>query len=310
MAAEVIQLSADQDKERLDVFVTRHQADFSRAHVQKLISDGMVLAGGKVRKANYKLTAGELVELTIPEPEAIEILPEDIPLDILYEDKDIIVINKARGMVVHPASGVYTGTLVNALMHHCTDLSGINGELRPGIVHRLDKDTTGVMVAAKNDRAHASMAEQIKEKTAHRVYQAIVYGNIKEESGTIKGDIGRHPADRKKMAIVLENGKPAVTHFKVLERFGDYTLVECALETGRTHQIRVHMTHIGHPLVGDPKYGNSGHRKEPFAIKGQALHSKSLELVHPVTGEVMKFDTCLPEDMKKILRKLRGNGKV
>ena len=294
--------------ERLDVFLTEQNQDFSRSHVQKLISDGKVMVNGQQRKANFKLTAGDEITLEIPEAVEAEILPEDITLDILYEDKDIIVINKARGMVVHPAAGVFSGTLVNALMHHCTDLSGINGELRPGIVHRLDKDTSGVMVAAKSDKAHLSLAQQIKDKTAHRIYQAIVYGNIKEEAGIIKGDIGRHPVDRKKMAIVQE-GKSAVTHFKVLERFGEYTLVECALETGRTHQIRVHMTHIGHPLVGDPKYGTNGKRKDNFSIQGQALHSMSLELDHPVTGERMTFNKELPEDMQKILRYLRNTRK-
>lgn len=294
--------------ERLDVFLTEQNQDFSRSHVQKLIADGKVMVNGQQRKANFKLTAGDEITLEIPEAVEAEILPEDIPLDILYEDKDIIVINKARGMVVHPAAGVFSGTLVNALMHHCTDLSGINGELRPGIVHRLDKDTSGVMVAAKSDKAHLSLAQQIKDKTAHRIYQAIVYGNIKEEAGIIKGDIGRHPVDRKKMAIV-QDGKSAVTHFKVLERFGEYTLVECALETGRTHQIRVHMTHIGHPLVGDPKYGTNGKRKDNFSIQGQALHSMSLELDHPVTGEHMTFNTELPEDMQKILRYLRNTRK-
>ncbi|MCI7477943.1 MAG: RluA family pseudouridine synthase [Selenomonadales bacterium] len=294
--------------ERLDVFLTEQNQDFSRSHVQKLIADGKVMVNGQQRKANFKLTAGDEITLEIPEAVEAEILPEDIPLDILYEDKDLIVINKARGMVVHPAAGVFSGTLVNALMHHCTDLSGINGELRPGIVHRLDKDTSGVMVAAKSDKAHLSLAQQIKDKTAHRIYQAIVYGNIKEEAGIIKGDIGRHPVDRKKMAIV-QDGKSAVTHFKVLERFGEYTLVECALETGRTHQIRVHMTHIGHPLVGDPKYGTNGKRKDNFSIQGQALHSMSLELDHPVTGERMTFNTELPEDMQKILRYLRNTRK-
>ena len=294
--------------ERLDVFLTEQNQDFSRSHVQKLIADGKVMVNGQQRKANFKLTAGDEITLEIPEAVEAEILPEDIPLDTLYEDKDIIVINKARGMVVHPAAGVFSGTLVNALMHHCTDLSGINGELRPGIVHRLDKDTSGVMVAAKSDKAHLSLAQQIKDKTAHRIYQAIVYGNIKEEAGIIKGDIGRHPVDRKKMAIV-QDGKSAVTHFKVLERFGEYTLVECALETGRTHQIRVHMTHIGHPLVGNPKYGTNGKRKDNFSIQGQALHSMSLELDHPVTGERMTFNTELPEDMQKILRYLRNTRK-
>ena len=297
---------ADNDGERLDVFLVRQQPEFSRAHVQKLIASGAVLADGRVRKANFKLKAGMQVEFSLPEAAPVEVEPEDIPLDILYEDGDIIVVNKARGMVVHPAAGVSSGTLVNALLYHCHDLSGINGEIRPGIVHRLDKDTSGVMVAAKNDMAHLNLAEQISTKSAHRSYLAVVHGNIKEEAGIIKGDIGRHPTDRKRMAIVQDNGKPAVTHFKVLERFGDYTLVECRLETGRTHQIRVHMTSIGHPLVNDPKYGSS---KTPFGIKGQALHSRQLTLKHPATGEEMTFEAPLPEDMEKILAALRNRRK-
>ncbi len=293
--------------ERLDVFLTRMQPEFSRSHIQKLIAAGNVLVNYVQRKGNFKLKPEDAVTMEIPEPEMTEILPEDIPLDIIYEDKDIIVINKARGMVVHPAAGVYSGTLVNALMYHCEDLSGINGEIRPGIVHRLDKDTSGVMVAAKNDQAHLSLASQIQEKSAFRVYQALVWGNIKEESGIIRGDIGRDPADRKKMAIVQENGKPATTHFRVIERFGEETLVECRLETGRTHQIRVHMTYIGHPLLGDPKYGvgRSGKIRGNLSINGQALHSMSLELTHPTTGERMKFTAPLPEDMEKLLRSLR-----
>ena len=298
---ELIYMAA-QPGERLDVFLARQQSELSRAHIQKLTAAGDVLVNQVVRKANYKLKAGERVILRLPEAEATEIQPENIPLDILYEDADIIVINKARGMVVHPAAGVYHGTLVNALLAHCKDLSGINGLIRPGIVHRLDKDTSGVMVAAKNDKAHLDLAEQIRTKAAHRKYWAIVHGNIKEEEGVIHGAIGRHPVDRKKMAIVPEHGKSATTKFKVLERFGDYTLVECTLLTGRTHQIRVHMTHIGHPLVGDPKYGV---RKSPFAIQGQALHSISLTLTHPQTGEVMEFTAPVPEDMEKILRALR-----
>lgn len=297
---------ADKDGERLDVFLVRQEPELSRAHIQKIIAAGDVLVDGKVRKANFKLRAGASVSFTMPEAAPIEVKPEDIPLDILYEDGDIIVVNKARGMVVHPAAGVSSGTLVNALLYHCHDLSGINGEIRPGIVHRLDKDTSGVMVAAKNDRAHLDLAEQISAKSAHRSYLAVVHGNIKEEAGIIKGDIGRHPTDRKRMAIVQDNGKPAVTHFKVLERFGDYTLVECRLETGRTHQIRVHMTSIGHPLVNDPKYGS---RKTPFGIKGQALHSRQLTLKHPATGEEMTFEAPLPEDMEKILAALRNRRK-
>ena len=298
--------TADVANQRLDVFLTGQKPECSRSHIQKLIDEGMVKVNQQLRKSNYKLKISDQIEVEIPEAVEIAILPEDIPLDILYEDNDIIVINKARGMVVHPAAGVYSGTLVNALMYHCHDLSGINGEIRPGIVHRLDKDTTGVMVAAKNDKAHLSLAQQIQEKTAHRKYLAVVCGNIKEESGIIQGDIGRDPGDRKKMAIVHE-GKSAVTHFKVLERFGEYTLVECQLETGRTHQIRVHMAHIGHPVVGDPKYGVNRHGKVKgnFAIGGQALHSVSLALTHPVTGERMVFECPMPEDMNKILVRLR-----
>lgn len=292
----------EESNERLDLFLVQQMPDFSRAHIQKLISSGAVQVNQKEKKANYKLRAGDQVEITLPEPQVTEIKAEKIPLDVLYEDEHIIVINKARGMVVHPASGVYTGTLVNALLAHCTDLSGINGEIRPGIVHRLDKDTSGVMVAAKSDMAHISLAEQIKNKTAIRQYLALVHGNIKEEEGIIHGDIGRHLTDRKKMAVVLENGKPATTKFKVLERFGQYTLVECTLMTGRTHQIRVHMTYIGHSLVGDPKYGS---KKNPFAIQGQALHSKNLRLTHPVTGKEMYFSAPLPMDMEQILLALR-----
>lgn len=301
---EPVVFTTEEKGQRLDVFVVERFPELSRSHVQKLIEQGNVLVDGTVRKANYKLRGGEAVQVTVPQAEPISVEPEDIPLDILYEDKDIIVVNKARGMVVHPASGVYSGTLVNALLFHCQDLSGINGEIRPGIVHRLDKDTSGVMVCAKNDTAHLDLADQIRTKTAHRTYWAIVHGNIKEEAGIIKGDIGRHPTDRKKMAIVRENGKPAVTHFKVLERFGEYTLVECKLETGRTHQIRVHMTSIGHPLVNDPKYGPK--KSSPFAINGQALHSLQLTLTHPVTKEEMTFTAPLPTDMEKILTGLRN----
>ena len=301
---EPVVFTAEEKGQRLDVFVVERFPELSRSHVQKLIEQGNVLVDGSVRKANYKLRGGEAVQVTVPQAEPISVEPEDIPLDILYEDKDIIVVNKARGMVVHPASGVYSGTLVNALLYHCQDLSGINGEIRPGIVHRLDKDTSGVMVCAKNDTAHLDLAEQIRTKTAHRTYWAIVHGNIKEEAGIIKGDIGRHLTDRKKMAIVRENGKPAVTHFKVLERFGEYTLVECQLETGRTHQIRVHMTSIGHPLINDPKYGPK--KSSPFAINGQALHSLQLTLTHPVTKEEMTFTAPLPTDMEKILTGLRN----
>jgi len=296
--------TADRAGERLDLFLVRRLPDLSRSYAQRLIVDGQVTVDDTARKANYKLRGGEEIVCTMPPAEEIEICAEDIPLDILYEDADIIVVNKARGMVVHPAAGIYTGTLVNALLWHCHDLSGINGALRPGIVHRLDKDTSGVMVAAKNDMAHHYLARQIRDKDARREYRAIVHGNIVPRAGVITGDIGRHPTDRKKMAIVRENGKPATTHFEVLERFGDYTYVSCRLETGRTHQIRVHMMSIGHPLVGDPKYTM---KKNPFAIVGQALHSLSLSLTHPRTGKEMAFTAPLPQDMEEILHTLRGD---
>lgn len=295
--------TADRTDERLDLFLVRRLPDLSRSYAQRLIADGQVTVDGTARKANYKLRAGEEIACTMPPAEEIEICAEDIPLDILYEDADIIVVNKARGMVVHPAAGIYTGTLVNALLWHCHDLSGINGALRPGIVHRLDKDTSGVMVAAKNDMAHHYLARQIRDKDARREYRAIVHGNIVPRAGVITGDIGRHPTDRKKMAIVRENGKPATTHFEVLERFGSYTYVSCRLETGRTHQIRVHMTSIGHPLVGDPKYTA---KKNPFAIVGQALHSLTLSLTHPRTGTEMTFTAPLPADMEEILHTLHS----
>ena len=297
--------TADRTDERLDLFLVRRLPDLSRSYAQRLIADGQVTVDGTARKANYKLRGGEEIVCTMPPAEEIEICAEDIPLDILYEDADIIVVNKARGMVVHPAVGIYTGTLVNALLWHCHDLSGINGALRPGIVHRLDKDTSGVMVAAKNDMAHHYLARQIRDKDARREYRAIVHGNIVPRAGVITGDIGRHPTDRKKMAIVRENGKPATTHFEVLERFGSYTYVSCRLETGRTHQIRVHMTSIGHPLVGDPKYTA---KKNPFAIVGQALHSLTLSLTHPRTEAKMIFTAPLPTDMEEILHTLRGDG--
>ena len=295
--------TADRADERLDLFLVRRLPDLSRSYAQRLIADGQVTVDGAERKANYKLRGGEEIVCTMPPAEEIEICAEDIPLDILYEDADIIVVNKARGMVVHPAAGIYTGTLVNALLWHCHDLSGINGALRPGIVHRLDKDTSGVMVAAKNDMAHHYLARQIRDKDARREYRAIVHGNIVPRAGVITGDIGRHPTDRKKMAIVRENGKPATTHFEVLERFGSYTYVSCRLETGRTHQIRVHMTSIGHPLVGDPKYTA---KKNPFAIVGQALHSLTLSLTHPRTGTEMTFTAPLPADMEEILHTLHS----
>ena len=294
-------VNVEDRKQRLDLFLLKNFPDCSRSHLQKLIADGKILVDGNISKASYKLNGGESVSFSEIKAEALSLEPEDIPLDILYEDSDIIVINKARGMVVHPADSIISGTLVNALLYHCKDLSGINGVMRPGIVHRLDKDTSGVMVAAKNDKSHISLSEQIQSKTAKRTYLAIVHGRINDNIGIIEGAIGRHKTDRKKMAITPD-GKPAITEFRVLERFKDYTFVECSLKTGRTHQIRVHMTSIGYPLVGDPKYC----KKNPFDIQGQALHSHILTLNQPSTGERMSFTAPLPEDMMKILEQLRG----
>ena len=298
---DAVSISVAQAGIRLDVFLARQYPEFSRSHMQKLIVEGAVLVNGRIHKPNYKLGVMDTIEFQPPEPQELSILPENIPLDILYEDEDIVVLNKIRGMVVHPAAGIYTGTLVNALLYHCNDLSGINGIIRPGIVHRLDKDTSGVMIVAKNDEAHVNLAEQIRLKVANRIYWAIVCGNVEEDHGIIRAAIGRHPTERKKMAVVRNGGKESTTLFRVLERFGSYTLVECRLKTGRTHQIRVHMAYIGHPLLGDPKYG----KKDYCDIGGQALHSYELEFVHPCIGEKMRFKAELPEDMKKILFKLR-----
>lgn len=290
--------------ERLDVYLTSKLDGLSRSHVQKIINTKKVAVNGHPAKSNYRLEPGDNIEVELEPAQPTEIISESIPLDILYEDDHVIVINKARGMVVHPAAGNYSGTLVNALLEHCEDLSGINGVIRPGIVHRLDKDTSGVMVVAKNDLAHLNLAEQIKNRTAGRKYVSLVHGNIKEEQGIINAPIGRHPTDRKKMAVVFTHSKEAVTKFRVLERFGNYTLIECKLLTGRTHQIRVHMAYIGHPVVGDPKYGPS---RSLFNIKGQALHSAELIFTHPFSGKQMIFDAPLPTDMENLLQDLRKN---
>lgn len=288
---------------RLDVFLSNQPDNPSRSSIQKMITDGAVSVNGQAKRANYKLRLSDNIVMTYQPLQEIEVQPENIPLDILYEDKDIIVINKARGMMVHPATGVYTGTLVNALLYHCHgELSGINGKIRPGIVHRLDKDTSGVMVVAKNDFAHNSLAEQIGSKTAIKEYVALVHGNITEEKGIINANIGRHPVDRKKMAVVTSGGKSATTVFHVLERFKNCTYVKCRLLTGRTHQIRVHMAYIGHPLIGDPKYCNS---KNKFNIEGQALHSLNLTLNHPRTNQQMTFTAPIPQDMQNLLNYFR-----
>ncbi len=288
---------------RLDVFLTEYIADMTRSRIQRLISDGEIRVNDNAAKANAKLKSGDVVEVNIPEPKETKLAAEEIPLDIVYEDEHMLVVNKPQGMVVHPAAGNYSGTLVNALMAHCGDnLSGINGEIRPGILHRIDKDTSGLLLVAKDDRAHLGLSEQIKAHSLTREYICIVHGNIKEDSGTIDAPIGRDPKDRKKMTITEKNSRNAVTHFFVLERFFKYTLVKCRLETGRTHQIRVHMSKNGHPIVGDPVYGR---KKEEFKLNGQLLHARKVGFIHPVTGEYMEFERDVPEYFRDVLEILR-----
>ena len=288
---------------RIDVFLAENMEDLSRSGVQKLIDEGLITLNGGKTKANYKLRAKDIIDVTVPEAKEVEILPEDIPLDILYEDADVIVVNKPQGMVVHPAPGHFSGTLVNALMFHCGDeLSGINGEKRPGIVHRIDKDTSGVLMIAKNDMAHQSLAAQLAEHSITRKYNAVVYNGFNEDEGTVNQPIGRNPQDRKKMAVTQKHSRHAVTHYRVIERMEKFTLIEAQLETGRTHQIRVHMTHIGHPLLGDPVYGP---KKQPIALEGQALHARVLGFIHPRTGEYMEFEAPLPRHFEALLERLR-----
>lgn len=287
---------------RIDRFLAEKLPDISRSYIQKLIKEQQIFVNDKPIKANYKTTLNDTIRMVIPDLTEPDIVPEDIPLDILYEDADILVVNKAKGMVVHPSAGHYSRTLVNALMYYCKDnLSGINGVMRPGIVHRIDMDTTGSLLVCKNDSAHQKMAEQLKTHDIKRIYHAIVHGVIREDEGTIEGPIGRHPIDRKKMAINQKNGKPAITHYRVLQRFSNFTYVECQLETGRTHQIRVHMASIHHPLLGDAVYGPA---KCPFKLQGQTLHAKILGIHHPVTGEYLEIDAPLPDYFQKLLEKL------
>lgn len=300
---EELNFTAEVPGSRIDRFLSDEMPDVSRSHIQKLIKEHLVTVNGNQVKSNYKVNTGDAVSVSLPDPEVPDIVPEDIPLDILYEDDDILIVNKPKGMVVHPAPGHYSQTLVNAVMFHCKDnLSGINGVSRPGIVHRIDMDTTGSLIICKNDLAHQSLAKQLKDHSITRKYHAIVHGNLKEDTGTVNAPIGRHPVSRKKMSTHAPNGRPAVTHYKVLERFGAYTYIECQLETGRTHQIRVHMASIGHPILGDAVYGPV---KCPFKLEGQTLHAKILGIKHPRTGEYMEFDAPLPAYFEELLRKLR-----
>ncbi|RGV97424.1 RluA family pseudouridine synthase [Ruminococcus sp. AF14-10] len=284
---------------RIDKYLSEQMTSYSRSHIQKLLKDQCVQVNNLPVKVNYKLRTEDQIKVCLPEPETLNVEPENIPLDILYEDQDLLVVNKPKGMVVHPAAGHYSGTLVNALMYHCKDqLSGINGILRPGIVHRIDMDTTGTLVVCKNDISHQSLAEQLKEHSITRRYRAIVHGRLKED-GTVNAPIGRHPTDRKKMSIHAKNGKPAITHYRILKQYKEYTYIECQLETGRTHQIRVHMASIGHPLLGDQIYGPS---KVPYKnLQGQTLHAMILGFLHPTTQKYMEFEAPLPEYFQHLL---------
>ena len=299
-----VNVPAGVDQVRLDQFLsTLEEPEISRSYASKLIKDDRIQLNGKSCKASSRVKEGDELLIDMPEPVSLDVVAEDIPLDIVYEDEDFLIVNKPKGMVVHPAAGHYQGTLVNAVMNHCgEELSTINGVMRPGIVHRIDKNTTGLLVVCKNDKAHKSLAEQLKEHSITRKYVAIVCGNIKEDSGTVDAPLGRSKKDRKKQAIDMVDGRDAVTHFRVLERFSDYTLVECVLETGRTHQIRVHMASIGHPVLGDDVYGP---KKCPFTLEGQCLHAKVLGFIHPSTGEYVEFDSEYPEYLKRLMDRLR-----
>jgi 23S rRNA pseudouridine1911/1915/1917 synthase len=294
-------IEEQQQGERIDKAISSIQTEWSRTQISNWITEGIVKVNGETIKAKYKVKAGDVVEIIVPEAEPLDVIAENLALDIVYEDADVLVVNKPKGMVVHPAPGHMAGTLVNGLMYHCKDLSGINGILRPGIVHRIDKDTSGLLMVAKNDVAHESLVDQLVNKTVTRKYTALVHGHIAHDKGTIDAPIGRDQKDRQKQAVV-DKGKHAVTHFQVIERFGEYTLVECRLETGRTHQIRVHMNYIGFPLVGDPKYGP----RKTIDFGGQVLHAGILGFDHPATGEYMEFETPLPVDYVQLLDELRN----
>ena len=299
---ETLTLTADRAGERADAFLARSVPGLTRSAAQRLLEEGAVTLEGRPVKKNYKTAPGDQLEAVLPDPEPVAILPQNIPLDVVYEDGDVIVVNKPVGLVVHPAPGHPDGTLVNALLYHCGNtLSGINGELRPGIVHRIDRDTSGLIIAAKHDRAHLALAAQLQDHSLARVYEAVAVGNLREDAGTVDAPIGRHPVDRKKMAIDRRNGRPAVTHWSVLGRYPGYTHVECRLETGRTHQIRVHLASIGHPLLGDVVYGS----KKPWpGLAGQCLHARKLRFVHPTTGKLVELECPLPDWFEKVLKQI------
>ncbi len=298
-----ISIVSDVENESIDVYITGKFTEMSRSSVQKLIADGMITVNSKSIKANYKLKKDDEINITIPEPEPLDIIAENIPIDIVYEDDDLAVINKPQGMVVHPAPGHYTKTLVNGLMYHLKNLSSINGVMRPGIVHRLDKNTSGMMLVAKNDKSHNFLAKCLKEHSINRIYYALVEGNIRDDNGVVDASLGRSEKDRKKRTVTTKNSKNAITNYWVVERYGKYTLLKLKLQTGRTHQIRVHMRYIGHPVVGDDIYGSKTNK---FGLNGQLLHSKSVGFIHPSTGEYMEFDSELPEYFSEVLRKIRG----
>lgn len=304
MESYKFKITPDDKGARIDKYLADNIPDVTRSSIVNLIESGSVIVSGKTVAKNYKLRTGDEIEITIPDPVEYEAKAENIPLDIVYEDSDLLVVNKPKGMVVHPAAGNYEGTLVNALLYHCKDeLSGINGVMRPGIVHRIDKNTSGLLIVAKNDKAHKHLAKQIQEHSFTREYEAVVHGNFREDSGTVDAPIGRHHTERKKMTVTDKNSKNAVTHFEVIKRFGKYTHIKCILETGRTHQIRVHMAYIGHPVAGDDVYGV---KKEKTSFPGQCLHARKIGFVHPTSGEYLEFSSDLPEYFQKFLSKLNN----
>ena len=303
MEKRILQPNKEDAGSRVDAWLAANLEDMTRSAAQRLLEEGRVTCAGKPLAKNYKVTGSETLELELPDPEPVDVIPQNIPLDVVYEDSDVIVVNKPKGLVVHPAPGHPDGTLVNALLYHCgASLSGVGGELRPGIVHRIDRDTSGLIIAAKNDYAHQKLAEQLQDHTLARIYACIVMGNLREDEGTVNAPIGRHPVDRKKMAVV-SNGRSAVTHWTVLERYPGFTYVQCRLETGRTHQIRVHMAHTGHPILGDTVYGN---KKPVPGLQGQCLHAVGLKFIHPRTGELVELRCGLSDEFETQLRKLRN----